>query len=320
MMKEYTYSVARVRAREASLLTRLDIDQLLTADSYESALRTVRDRGYRAQDSADAEEIASAARQDMWDFLAELADVAVLRVLRLPIDYHNVKASVKSVFSRTDGSDLLLSGGTVDPERIYDCVKRREYNDLDPRIAEVCEEALSLLLRTQDGQVCDMYIDNAMLAAIEETASRTGDAFIQRYADLLADTANLKTAFRCARTERNFSFIENAIYDGGTLNASSLIPAAASGLEALCGYIASTSYGGAADAMRAGASALEKWCGDEIMRFMDEARLESFTAAPIIAYYYAKTTEINAVRLILLGKRSQLSDSLIRERVPRTYV
>ena len=53
---------------------------------------------------------------------------------------------------------------------------------------------------------------------------------------------------------------------------------------------------------------------------MDAARWESFTAAPIIAYYYAKTTEINAVRLILLGTRSRLDDNLIRERVPRTYV
>ena len=53
---------------------------------------------------------------------------------------------------------------------------------------------------------------------------------------------------------------------------------------------------------------------------MDAARWDSFTAAPIIAYYYAKLTEIGAVRLILSGKRNQLEDNRIRERVPRTYV
>ena len=319
-MKEYTYSVARVRAREATLLTRQEIDQLLSADGYESALRLIRDRGYRAREGADAEEIASAARSDMWEFLTELGAKDALRVLRLTVDYHNAKASVKSVFSHTDAQELLLDGGTVDKDLLYDSVKRREYGELDRALAKTCEEALALILRTQDGQVCDMLIDSAMLSAVEAAAGETGDGFIQRYANLLADTANLKTAYRSARTERSAAFIENAVYPGGTLNAPLLVGAAASGLDALYDYLAATPYAGSADAMRAGAAAFEKWCADEIMRFMDNARWESFTVAPIVAYYYAKTTEINAVRLILLGKRSRLDDNLIRERVPRTYV
>ena len=44
-MKEYTYSIARVRAKEASLLTKQDIEQLISADGYETALRFARDRG-----------------------------------------------------------------------------------------------------------------------------------------------------------------------------------------------------------------------------------------------------------------------------------
>ena len=319
-MKDYTYSVARVRAREATLLTRQDIDQLLSADSYESAVRIARDRGYRARDNADAEEIASAARRDMWDFLDELEAGAALRVLRLSVDYHNIKASVKAVFSNTDAEDLLLDGGTVPKDLIYRSVKQRSYDELDPSLAKTCEDAMSLLLRTQDGQVCDILIDRAMLAAIEAAAAQSGDGFLARYAALMTDAANLKAAYRCARTGRSESFIENAIQPGGTLSAPQLIAAASSGLDALCDYLAATACAGSAEAMRAGAAALEKWCADETMRFMDGARWESFTAAPIIAYYYAKSTEINAVRLILLGKRSRLDDNLIRERVPRTYV
>ena len=148
-MKEYTYSVARGRAREATLLTQQDIDQLLSADGYESALRVIRDRGYRSRDNADVEEITSAAREDLWSFLMELADEATLRMLRMPVDFHNIKASVKSVFTGTDGHDLLLDGGTVDKDLIYESVKLREYGELDAHIAEVCEEAMALL-RKQD--------------------------------------------------------------------------------------------------------------------------------------------------------------------------
>ena len=346
-MKEYTYSVARVRAKEASLLTRQDIDQLLGIDGYEAALRLIRDRGYHgaapqisdlsrggsplanlqaqracnlSREDADAEEITAAARRELWDFVAELAGEDALRILRLPVDYHNIKASVKAVFSGLDGSDLLMENGTVDAELILDSVKRREYGELDPHIAQVCEEALSLLLRTQDGQACDIYVDKEMLAAMDETAKQSGDSFIRGYADIYIDTANLKAAYRCAASERGLAFIENAVYHGGTLNVRELASAAALGLDALYEHLASTRYGGCVEAMKAGAAPFEKWCGDEIMGFMDAARWDSFTAAPIVAYFYAKSTEIGAVRLILSGKRNQLEDNRIRERVPRTYV
>ena len=319
-MREYTDSVARVRAKETSLLTRQDIDQLLSADSYASALRLIRDRGYRSQEDGTAEEIIAAAERDMWDFMTELADEDTIQILRLPIDYHNIKASVKAVFSNIDGTDLLLSNGTVDETLIYESVKRREYDDVPPEFAEVCEEAFTMLLRTQDGQMCDIYVDNAMLHAIEETANKSGDGFIKRYADLLCDTANLKIAYRCALSGRNLSFIENALYNGGTLNVEELARAAEGGMSEVYEYVSTTHYGDSVEYMKMGAAFLEKWCADEIMRLMDNSRFESFSSAPIIAYYYAKRTEIDAVRLILSGKLNRLDDNKIRERVPRTYV
>lgn len=319
-MKEYTYSVARVRAKEASLLTRQEIDQLLSADSYETALRIARDHGYHAREDADAQEISASARRELWAFIDELVGADALYILRLPIDYHNVKASVKSVFSGTDGDDLLLEDGTVKAELILDSVKHREYGELDARLARVCEEALSLLLRTQDGQACDIYVDNAMLAAMDEAAREIADDFLRGYARLYIDIANLKAAYRCAMAERGLKFIENAIYSGGSLNRRELASAAAQGLDALIEYLAPGCYGGCAQAMKVGAASFEKWCNDECMRYLDAARWDSFSLAPILAYYCAKSMEISAVRLILLGKRNHLEDGRIRERVPRTYV
>lgn len=319
-MKEYTYSVARVRAKEASLMTRQDIDQLLGADSYETALRVARDHGYAARESADAQEVAAAARRELWAFIDELEGAAELRALRIGIDYHNVKAAVKSVFSGVDGSDLLLENGTVDGEAILDAVKRREYGELDEKLAAVCEEALALLLRTQDGQACDICVDKAMLAAMDEAAAKSRDAFIRGYVERYIDIANLKAAYRCAIAERNLAFIENALYGGGSLNARELSLAAAKGLEALTELLASGRYGAGAQAMKVSAARFEKWCGDEMARYLEAARWDSFSVAPIVAYYCAKSAEIATVRLILSGKRNQLDDGRIRERVAGTYV
>ncbi len=316
-MKEFTYGVARVRAKETSLMTRQDIEQLLSADSYDAALRFARDHGYRDD---GGEDIFAGAQRELWSFIEEVADEETVKVLRLPIDYHNVKASVKAVFSGIDGEDLLLGGGTEDKNEIYTCVKAREFKELGKRIGEVCEEAVTILNQTQDGQLCDIYIDKAMLAAIEDAAKKSGDAFLKKYADLVADTSNLKTAYRCAASEKNLSFIENAVYDGGTLNTSALKKAASSGVDALAEFAEATAYSDCAECMKVSAASFERQCADEITHFMEKARYESFSSAPIIAYHYAKTAEINAVRLILSGKMNRLGDEMIRERVRETYV
>ena len=45
----------------------------------------------------------------------------------------------------------------------------------------------------------------------------------------------------------------------------------------------------------------------------------SFSSAPILAYAHAKQTELDAVRLVIEAKRSQIDDDVIRERVPMLY-
>lgn len=317
-MKEYTYMVARIRAREAELLTEQDIEELLNTDSFEQAVRYLNDKGYGNQNDVDA--LIRGEENKMWSFLEELAQKDIIRVVRLPIDYHNIKASVKAAFSDIDGTDLLLDNGTESKDLIYKSVKSRSYAGLNAKMGETAENAMTLILRTQDGQACDIYIDKCMLSAINDAAEDTGDEFIISYAKIYADITNLKTALRCAMTERGGSFIQNAVYDGGTLNKSMLVKAAQNGTDALLEYVKTTSYAEGAELMKKSAAAFEKWCSDYIMKHMDNARYEGFTAAPIIAYAHAKRTELETVRLILLAKQNMLDNNMIRERVPKVYV
>ncbi|MGN0162791.1 MAG: V-type ATPase subunit [Candidatus Ornithomonoglobus sp.] len=307
-MKDYTYSVARIRAKEASLLSKQDIEQLISAADYDEASRLLRDKN------------GIASEEELWQLLGGLADAEIIRVLRLPADYHNIKAAVKSVFSDTAAGELLFDNGTVDKNVIYEAVRTRDYDALDTELADTAETAMKLLLHTQDGQLCDLLIDKAQLAAVERAAKQTGDSFIIQYAGLTADLANLRTALRCALTERSRGFIENALYDGGSLNYNLLASAAEGGTEKLFEYVRGTAYSDGAQYMKSGAAVFEKWCDDRIMEFMDTAKYDSFSTAPIIAYAYAKSTEQKAVRLILSAKKNGLDNDIIRERVRRLYV
>lgn len=307
-MKDYTYSVARVRAKEASLLTKQDIEQLISAADYNEAKRLLSDKKTAGRDG------------ELRQLLDGQDGGAITRILQLPVDYHNIKAAVKAVFSDTDAGELLLDGGTEDKNVIYEAVKTRNYDMIEHDLAKTAEEAMTLLLHTQDGQLCDLLIDKAQLAAMEQAAGQTGDEFIKRYAALIADLANLRTALRCALTGRSLSFIKNALYDGGTLNYNTLAASAEGGTEQLYEYMSAAAYSGGAPYMKAGAAVFEKWCDDRVMELMETAKYESFSAAPIIAYAYAKDTEQRAVRLIMSAKKNGLDNDIIRERVRRLYV
>ncbi len=96
-MKEnnYAYSVARVRSKEAFLLKRTALEQMLTADSYTVVLRTLRDKGYDNGDSSEKSgSLVQDATEELWKFLEEVADDTLLSFLQLPQDYHNIKVSV----------------------------------------------------------------------------------------------------------------------------------------------------------------------------------------------------------------------------------
>ncbi|MGN1116557.1 MAG: V-type ATPase subunit, partial [Candidatus Ornithomonoglobus sp.] len=279
-----------------------------SAADYDEASRLLRDKN------------GIASEEELWQLLGGLADAEIIRVLRLPADYHNIKAAVKSVFSDTAAGELLFDNGTVDKNVIYEAVRTRDYDALDTELADTAETAMKLLLHTQDGQLCDLLIDKAQLAAVERAAKQTDDSFITRYAALTADLANLRTALRCALTDRSRSFIENALYDGGSLNYNLLASAAEGGTEKLFEYVSGTAYSDGAQYMKRGAAVFEKWCDDRVMELMDTAKYDSFSAAPVIAYAYAKETEQKAVRLILSAKKSGFDNNIIRERVRRLYV
>ena len=319
--KNYAYSVARVRSKEAFLLTGSDLEQLLSADSYGAALRLLRDKGYDSADNAEESgSLTIGAEQELWTFLTEIAEEHLLHFLQLPQDYHNIKASVKAVFSNQDPEPFLLPYGSIDGGQIAACVKQRKFAPLPQKLAETAEEALRLLFQMQDGQACETYIDRERLYAMETAAKDTGDAFLQSYTTLFVNFSNWKTALRCTMMQKSEDFLRYALYPGGTLYLDGLVKAAASGTDALAERLEQEGHPDGAESMKQSASAFETWCDNQCMNFLEQAKFESFSAAPILAYFYAKQTELGAVKLILSGKQNRIQDRLIRERVRRLYV
>ena len=56
------------------------------------------------------------------------------------------------------------------------------------------------------------------------------------------------------------------------------------------------------------------------MRHIMKAKYKSFGPEPILAYIYAKETELKALHIIMTGKTNKTDDEAIRGRLKLLYV
>ena len=105
-----------------------------------------------------------------------------------------------------------------------------------------------------------------------------------------------------------------------SVSADRLKEAALNGEEAVLSYLEGTEYAEAAEKYRESTSAFEKWADDRITDCVGDARYKSFGIEPVVAYYVARTAEINSVRIILSAKKNHQPADVMRKRVRKLYV
>lgn len=319
--QDFTYAVSRIRMKETKLLTRKDIDRLIAQQDYPSVITALAEFGYNCEKTKDSSDILTEELEKLWSLMAELVeDMSVFDVFRIQNDYHNLKVSVKAVYSDKTVSSMLISGGTIEGEIIYQCVKNRDYKVLPEILAQTAQKALNIILKTGDGQLCDTVIDKASLDALADIRSNSLYEVLKDYAELYIASANIKIAVRGSKLNKNLEFFRQALAECLTLNKELLAKNAAKGFDEVCAYLSKTKYKDAVDYMKKSMASFEKWCDDLLIKDMIKQKSDPFTIGPLVAYIIAKQNEIKAIRLILIAKLNRLDDSKINERIREMYV
>ncbi|MBQ0135272.1 MAG: V-type ATPase subunit [Oscillospiraceae bacterium] len=319
---DYTYAVARVRANELSLLSAADVEQLITAVDYRSAMQKLSDTGWgEIKDIYDYATYLENYFAKTWSFLEEvLPDLHELDLLLVKNDMQNLKAALKSIVSQHDAKDLYVQSTVYNTEDILKAVEDRRWTDLPDFMQEPAAEAYEVLTATSNGQLADAIIDKATLERIKYLGVTSGSPVLAELAERMCATANIKTALRCANTGKSKDFIERSIPECDTISKDKLVSAALEGVEAVLHYVEESSYAAAAEKFKESTSIFEKWCDDLLMECVTMARYTAFGIDPIIAYYVARDAEIKTVRIILSAKINNLPADVIRERVRALYV
>lgn len=321
MQQDYTYAVARIRYRENKMLGDADLNALLSAKDAATVIRLLKDKGWGAAGSDDPDELLRTENEKMWDFIGEIVpDKENFNFFLIPNDFHNLKVAVKAVTRDQKPDDMWLHNAITPPEAVYDAVSKHEYNRLPEFLIEPAKEAMSVLLQTSDGQLCDVIIDKACMDCVRRLGKDSSEEIISMYCELFVAAADIKIAVRSAKTKKRLDFIRRAMSPCDSLDIEKLAAAASLGYEDVIKYLEKTRYSDAVPAIRTSMSAFEKWCDDSITEAMKPQKWEPFTIGPVVAYLIARENEIKAVRMILSAKINGLSDEVIKERLRMMYV
>lgn len=321
MKNSYTYAVARIRALEVSLFSDVTIEQLITMPDLESCIGFLEEKGWGNGDGDTMAEMLTAEERKIWQVVKELnVNMESFDVLMFPYKFHNLKAAIKEAVTGNKGLTVYYEDTVPSGTEIRDIVTQKNFDLLPGDMKNVGKEAYERMVRTGDGQLCDVLVDRACLERVYETSAKSDIDIVKNYGEALVAIADIKMAVRCEMTGKPIDFMEMAMAPCESLSIGRLAGAALTGLDAIAEYLSETSYAEGGTALSESLAAFELWCDNRMIETIKSEKYRAFTIGPVIAYVIARLNEIKTVRIILSGKESNLPEDSIRGRVRKMYV
>ena len=320
--KIYPYAVARIRVLEQRLLTKQAFSQMAEARTPDEALRMLKDAGYdtgEIENAYEYEKVLAAELSKTYALVQELApDENFLDIFLYKVDYHNLKVLIKEELSGLDGEKYLLQGGTIPVDTLKKAIEDKDTSILPEEMANAVENAYESFHSMQSGQAVDVALDKGVFASMEKMAKASKQGFLMEYVALIADLTNLKSYMRIKKMKKTFEFFRMVYVPGGSLTLDFFQKVFKA--ENPSAELKGIRYSGLAEGMEKGFTEFEKLCDNYVTEFTRKAKYISLTVEPLIAYVYAKETEIKTVRIIMSSKINKIDAETIKERLRDAYV
>jgi V/A-type H+-transporting ATPase subunit C len=191
---------------------------------------------------------------------------------------------------------------------------------------ESIEEAIFNFENTKDPQIIDIILDKYMFKELVKIKNEINDTFTNKYVVALIDSTNLKTLLRVKKQKKGREFFTSVIIEGGSIDKDRFLGMINDDAQNIATKLSFSNY---AEFMKNGieyytktnsVSLLEKLVDNFIMDMMKNAKIIPFGVEPLLAYIYAKETEIKIIRIIMVGKLNNISGEIVRERLRDSYV
>ncbi len=322
MALSYEFSIGSVRAKEKSLLTGSDIEQMLSFRSLDELCRFLNDKGYG--DGNEIDEILSSHADSVWSYLKSIApDFDIFAPFIYQNDIHNLKVVLKGTMADRKYDELLIAPYTIDADVMKKAVENRKFSLLPEWLGNAADEAYEILAHTGDARMCDAIIDRAVMEKMLADSEKSSSEFLSSYFKTLVFYNNLKIAIRSSRTGTDRDYLLKALCDVENFRKTSVINSALKGCDALIDEVSKYSEYDcktAIDEYKKSPSAFERFVDNKLIGMAVEiCKRASEGAEPIIGYYLGFEAEKKVIHIIASGIRTNSDTEIIRERLREIY-
>lgn len=322
MALSYEFSIGSVRAKENSLFTNADIEQMLACKSEAELVRFLNEKGYG--DGSSIDEIIDNHADEMWEYIRSVTpDFGIFNPFFYQNDVHNLKASLKGIMAQRNYEHLLLEPCTIDKDSFKTAVENRKFSILPEWLSKAADNAYEILAHTGDAKLSDAIIDKAVMQKMLEEGKKSHSEFLEKYFNTVVFYSNIKIAIRASRTGASKDYLLQALCEVDEFRMSAVISAALKGYDELLDTLSKFSEYDCNKAMEkfsSSPSAFEKFVDDRLMLLTKEScKRASSGAEPLMGYYLGCEIEKKVIHIIASGLRTQTPVDTIRERLREIY-
>lgn len=329
---EFVQVIPRIRVLETRLLDKAKIDRMIDSSSAQDALKVLQETEYASvmanvKRAEDYEEILSSELKRIYHEAYNMSPLkSLVDIMSIKYDYHNIKVMLKEMFLKKDFSHMLIPVGRFEIVKLKVSIDTNSLTDFNPIMRRGIEVAIEDFNAKNDPQRIDIILDKAMFKELLEIAKDLEDSFTLKYVQALVDLNNVKSLLRVKKQNKDREFFLSVLLDGGIIDKDTLVALLNDNVQNISSKLAHTNYSdvlkqGIEDYVTKGsASLLEKLIDNYIMNMMKDAKMIAFGGEPLLAYIYAKETEIKVIRIIMVGMLNNITGEVIRERLRDIYV
>ena len=319
----YPYAVSKIRIKELNLLTKHELENLADEVNLDRIKSVLIDKDYNFEIIEKIEDFESVLKSEnikLYNLIKELIpEQEFINLFLCKNDYHNVKLILKAKIAGKEYKENLVDAGTIELSKIEENIEKEDYSSFSKYMQEAIKRIKNIPEYKKRPYIIDSILDAKSFEEMKEMAEQTKCEFLVKYVEKLITLINIKTFFRVARMFNCNKEIFNISYiEGGNIAKETFLESLEQDLQN-----SKLKYEGIKeiyDQAFYNSENFDIFCDNYIMDYMKDSKLKALTIEPIVAYIYAKETEIKNIRIILTGKLNNINSKLIKERLRESYV
>lgn len=326
----YAYATGRIRVLETKLLSSSRVEKMIESTTPQDALRYLEGTTYD-DTIAGIKELENYNKQVIvekklsFDLMEKLIlEDSVKELFRIPYDFHNVKVLLKAKWTNMDVSDLLSDFGTIPSDIIKEAFETEHFSLLPDFIQECVAEAMAQYYINKNIKEVEFVIDRLESRHQLFVSIKSEIPFLEQYVKIKIDLANISSMIRI-QYFKTLDKMEDILIDGGNLDIRFYNELRGKTLEEIIPVFKNTPYNRIVDngirpiIQKGSFSVFEREKENFIMNYMKLTRYVTFGVEPVVCYFVFRESDINIIKMILLGKLNGLSKKEIKERVPVSF-